>query len=240
MKMAKSLMLASAAGFVAVTCASAADLGVKKPSAVEYVKTCPQYGAGFFVVPGTTSCLKIIGRVRIDYVSGNVGTTQTTSGARTNDLDVFRARGYIGYDHRTATEYGMLRTYTRIMFTRDNAAPTVQRSNMPSSSSAASRLAAPPRGSSMASATPSMAARDGRITSMRIRSPIRMNSAAASRPPWRPKHPANAAASSVPPPSTPSTRTSLFRQRMRLVPVMLVRRCLNSSPSSSTRAPGAR
>ncbi len=121
MKMAKSLMLASAAGFVAVTGTSAADLGVKKPSAVEYVKTCPQYGAGFFVVPGTTSCLKIIGRVRIDYVSGNVGTTQTTSGARSNDLNVFRARGYIGYDHRTATEYGMLRTYTRIMFTRDNA-----------------------------------------------------------------------------------------------------------------------
>ncbi len=122
MKMAKSLMLASAAGLVAVAGASAADLGVKKPSAVEYVKTCPQYGAGFFVVPGTTSCLKIIGRVRVDYVSSPVGTTQTTNWARTQDSNVFRARGYIGYDHRTATEYGMLRTYTRIMFTRDNAA----------------------------------------------------------------------------------------------------------------------
>ncbi|MCA0407057.1 MAG: porin, partial [Proteobacteria bacterium] len=61
MKLAKSLLLGSAAGLVAVAGASAADLGVKKPTAVEYVKTCPTYGAGFFVVPGTTSCLKLVG-----------------------------------------------------------------------------------------------------------------------------------------------------------------------------------
>ena len=71
MKLVKSLLLGSAAGLVAVAGASAADLGVKKPTAVEYVKTCPQYGAGFFVVPGTTSCLKIIGRVRADYIFNN-------------------------------------------------------------------------------------------------------------------------------------------------------------------------
>jgi hypothetical protein len=121
MKLVKSLLLGSAAGLVAVAGASAADLGVKKPTAVEYVKTCPQYGAGFFVVPGTTSCLKIIGRVRADFVSGPTGTTQTVPLTRGTDQTVFRARGYFGYDHRTATEYGLLRTYVRGFVGRDNA-----------------------------------------------------------------------------------------------------------------------
>ena len=114
MKLVKSLLLGSAAGLVAVAGASAADLGVKKPTAVEYVKTCPTYGAGFFVVPGTTSCLKLIGRVRADYIFNNDLT-------RANDKNTFRARGYFGYDHRTATEYGLLRTYVRAFIGRDNA-----------------------------------------------------------------------------------------------------------------------
>lgn len=114
MKLVKSLLLGSAAGLVAVAGASAADLGVKKPSAVEYVKTCPTYGAGFFVVPGTTSCLKIVGRVRVDYIFNDART-------RAADKNTFRARGYIGYDHRTATEYGLLRTYVRAFIGRDNA-----------------------------------------------------------------------------------------------------------------------
>jgi hypothetical protein len=131
MKLVKSLLLGSAAGLVAVAGASAADLGVKKPTAVEYVKTCPTYGAGFFVVPGTTSCLKLIGRVRVDYASGNAATRHNTatiggggSFTRASDLNVLRARGYIGFDHRTATEYGLLRTYVRAFFGNDNAGAT--------------------------------------------------------------------------------------------------------------------
>ena len=43
----KGLLLASAAGLVAMSSAQAADLPVKaKP--VEYVKVCSLYGAGFF------------------------------------------------------------------------------------------------------------------------------------------------------------------------------------------------
>lgn len=121
MKLVKSLLLGSAAGLVAVAGASAADLGVKKPSAVEYVKTCPTYGAGFFVVPGTTSCLKIVGRIRADYGSGSGISAQITHWSRAGDSNTFRARGYLGFDHRTATEYGLLRAYTRFFIGRDNA-----------------------------------------------------------------------------------------------------------------------
>jgi Porin subfamily len=132
MKLIKSLLLGSAAGLVAVAGAQAADLGVKKPSAVEYVKTCPTYGAGFFVVPGTTSCLKIVGRVRVDYLFNNDqnvfsaatrrnGSTAALAFGSTKDKNTFRARAYLGFDHRTATEYGLLRTYVRLYTERNNA-----------------------------------------------------------------------------------------------------------------------
>jgi hypothetical protein len=118
MKLVKSLLLGSAAGLVAVAGASAADLGVKKPTAVEFVKTCPTYGAGFFVVPGTTSCLKIVGRVRSDYIFD-------TPQLRSTNQNRIRARGYLGYDHRTATEYGLLRTFVRAFIQRENGSTSL-------------------------------------------------------------------------------------------------------------------
>lgn len=104
-------------GMAPLTAAQAADLGVKKPTAVDYVKTCPTYGAGFFVVPGTTSCLKVMGRVRADYMIENP-TSRATNANR------FRVRGYMAFDHRTSTEYGLLRTFVRAYFQRENAADT--------------------------------------------------------------------------------------------------------------------
>ena len=64
MKMVKSLLLGTAAGMIAVAGAQAADMPVKaKP--VEYVKICTLYGAGFYYIPGTDTCIKIGG-----YVAG--------------------------------------------------------------------------------------------------------------------------------------------------------------------------
>ena len=57
MKLVKSLMLGSAAGLIAMTGAQAADLPVKA-KAVEYVKVCSLYGAGFFYIPGTDTLLR--------------------------------------------------------------------------------------------------------------------------------------------------------------------------------------
>ena len=66
MKMVKSLMLGSAAALVAMSGAQAADLPVKA-KAVEYVKICSLYGAGFFYIPGTDTCIKIGGYVARRY-----------------------------------------------------------------------------------------------------------------------------------------------------------------------------
>ena len=66
MKMVKSLLLGSAAGLAAVAGAQAADLPVKA-KAVEYVKVCSLYGAGFYYIPGTDTCIKIGGYVRTEW-----------------------------------------------------------------------------------------------------------------------------------------------------------------------------
>ena len=74
MKMVKSLLLGTAAGLLAVAGAQAADMPVKaKP--VEYVKVCSLYGSGFYYIPGTDTCLKIGGYVRVqtEWGAGSSG-----------------------------------------------------------------------------------------------------------------------------------------------------------------------
>src|SRR3979490_3326679 len=66
MKMVRSLLLGTAAGFVAVAGAQAADMPVKaKP--VEYVKICSLYGDGFYYIPGTETCVRIGASAQADY-----------------------------------------------------------------------------------------------------------------------------------------------------------------------------
>src|SRR5215216_3647588 len=126
MKMVKSLLLGSAAGLVAVAGAQAADLPVKaKP--VEYVKICSIYGAGFFYIPGTDTCIKIGGWVRAEYALGETGNSHSQfysgGGGRNNRIDSsdsrFRARTVLSLDVRTQTEYGTVRAYNRFGFTHD-------------------------------------------------------------------------------------------------------------------------
>src|ERR1700727_4003719 len=81
MKMVKSLILGSAAAFVAMSGAQAADLPVKA-KAVEYVRVCSLYGAGFYYIPGTDTCVKIGGYLRADLtVNGANGGQPFYSGS---------------------------------------------------------------------------------------------------------------------------------------------------------------
>ncbi|WP_020185020.1 porin [Methylopila sp. 73B] len=116
MKLVKSLVLGSAAAFVGVTGASAADLPLAEP--VEYVKVCDAYGAGFFYIPGTETCLLIGGYARAEYSVGEV--TKTLGGVRGANASGFRARARLWFDARTETEYGTVRTYIRAQFQRDS------------------------------------------------------------------------------------------------------------------------
>ena len=116
MKMVKSLILGSAAGLIAMSGAQAADLPVKA-KAVEYVRICSLYGAGFFYIPGTDTCIKLGGYLRVDTTfngsiygqaawSGDLG-----QGNRYMDNFSSRSRMALTIDTRTATEYGVVRTF---------------------------------------------------------------------------------------------------------------------------------
>ncbi|WP_176073281.1 porin [Brucella intermedia] len=68
----KSLLFGSTAALVATTGAYAADAIVTpEPESVEYVRVCDAYGAGYFYIPGTETCLRISGYVRYDVTGGN-------------------------------------------------------------------------------------------------------------------------------------------------------------------------
>ena len=69
MKLAKSLLLGATAAVVSVAAANAADLPSRvKGPAVEYVKICDWITAeGFYVIPGTDTCIRVGGYVRAQF-----------------------------------------------------------------------------------------------------------------------------------------------------------------------------
>jgi hypothetical protein len=117
----RTLILGSAAGLIAVSGAQAADLPVKA-KAVEYVRICSLYGAGFFYIPGTDTCIKLGGYLRADVTfnggahgapawNGDIGQQN-----RYRNYYVARSRMALTVDTRTGTEYGVVRTFGQADF----------------------------------------------------------------------------------------------------------------------------
>src|SRR6195256_4120567 len=116
MKMVKSLTLGSAAALLAMGGARAADLPVKA-KAVEYMRICSLYGAGFWFIPGTDTCIKLGGYLRVD-TTFNRGTQGAPAwngdlGQQNRYRDYYSARSRMAFtvDTRTASEYGVVRTF---------------------------------------------------------------------------------------------------------------------------------
>jgi len=136
MNIMKSALLGSAATLVAVAGAQAADLPSKKAAPATYVKVCDAYGAGFFYIPGTDTCVRVGGYVRAEYqyvpaqkINRVDGTTQTTNfnvtssttnaittytHEKTQDQTGYEMRGRIDVDARTPTAMGPARTFVRL------------------------------------------------------------------------------------------------------------------------------
>ncbi len=115
----KSLLLGSAAALVAVSGARAADAVMAEPEAVEYVRVCDAYGAGYFYIPGTETCLKIAGRVRyqINY-NNNEFLYRDVNGNNAFDLGEptaegwkKQAQGLLKITAKSDTELGTLTSY---------------------------------------------------------------------------------------------------------------------------------
>jgi hypothetical protein len=131
------LAILAAAAVGAATTAQAADLAKKAPAAANYVKVCDAMGAGFFYIPGSDTCLKIGGYIRAQYYGyGNndawndgsyngIGAAGIANGGhrRQNNIGTF-ARFELDVDARTATEYGLLRSFAAVQFDFASGGPT--------------------------------------------------------------------------------------------------------------------
>ena len=108
------------AGILAAGTAQAADLPVA-PEPIDYVRVCDAFGAGFYYIPGTDTCISVRGRVRTEY---RFFDSELASHSRDYNSTQFRARGYIYMDSRTNTEFGLLRAYNEVRLTLDSPGAT--------------------------------------------------------------------------------------------------------------------
>ncbi|TPJ82750.1 porin [Mesorhizobium sp. B2-6-2] len=126
----KSLLLGSAAALIAVSGARAADaVTVAEPEPAEYVKICDVYGAGYFYIPGTETCLRVGGYIRYDAGFGDVGSLDGRKTRDVQDGDLqntwsknarFALKTWTGQE----TELGTLKTYTETRFNFKNGGPS--------------------------------------------------------------------------------------------------------------------
>ncbi|MDP9838120.1 hypothetical protein J2T09_002887 [Neorhizobium huautlense] len=115
----KSLLLGSAAALAAVSGAQAADAIVAaEPEPMEYVRVCDAFGTGYFYIPGTETCLKISGYVRVQ-VNGRSDFDIDGQPAVFRDIDqdggyLTNTRGKLAFEAKSDTELGTLTSVINI------------------------------------------------------------------------------------------------------------------------------
>jgi len=113
-----ALLLGSASLLAAADIAAAADLPIAEP--VQYVRICDAFGAGFFYIAGTDTCLRISGYVRAEthWVDGD--TELLRPGGTNSEFNNFttRARAKVMFDAQTSTDIGTIRAYVEFEGTR--------------------------------------------------------------------------------------------------------------------------
>jgi hypothetical protein len=134
MNILRTIFAASAASLTVASVAQSADLPVKA-KAVEYVKICSAYGAGYYYIPGTDTCIKIGGYVRFEsYYNGAQAAYPVNNAGGVLDRHTttlaMQSRFRLTTDVRTQTEYGTLRSYFNFGFNvrngiNENVAPGV-------------------------------------------------------------------------------------------------------------------
>jgi hypothetical protein len=109
-------ILAVAALISVGTASHAEDLPVAGAPALDLNQAlCSIYGAGFHAVPGTDTCVRVGGSVRVDgtYVGGDLGSDFPNTSTVT--------RGRARFESRTQTDFGQVRIVIDKDFDLDSA-----------------------------------------------------------------------------------------------------------------------
>lgn len=123
----KALLLGSAAAMISTagvsTSAIAADAVVAEPHPVEYVRVCDMYGAKWFYMPGTETCIQFDGYVRVTYayndIDGNYISPRDGNPTESGGLFAYRAR--LNVRTKNETDYGTLEGWIRLQGTTSAA-----------------------------------------------------------------------------------------------------------------------
>ena len=101
-----------------------------EPDPVEYVRVCDAFGSGYFYIPGTETCLRFSGLVRMRVFAegqtsrlvGNVGVPNGVFVNSGGDSYQTNYRGRLTIDAKSDTELGEL--WGRLRFQGDSSSPT--------------------------------------------------------------------------------------------------------------------
>ncbi|MBA8841680.1 porin [Ochrobactrum sp. RH2CCR150] len=107
----KTVLISSAATMISFSSYAADAIVAPEPEAVEYVRVCDAYGAGYFYIPGTETCLRIHGYLRYDVKGGN----NPYSGTDRDGWDK-SFRFALRTSTASETELGTLKTFTETRF----------------------------------------------------------------------------------------------------------------------------
>lgn len=100
--------------------AIAADAVVAaEPEPMEFVRVCDAFGEAYFYIPGTETCMKIGGYLRVDIAGGDPNGQDTYPGGG-GDSWFTRSRFNFRISTATDTEYGAVKTYIETQFDRDD------------------------------------------------------------------------------------------------------------------------
>ena len=102
-------LYSSGAVMVAATAAHAADAVLPEPEPIEYVRVCDAYGAGYFFIPGTETCIRFNGQVRADYAVRHYDEKQDDE----TSVHETRYRVRLEITAKNETEYGQLESRFR-------------------------------------------------------------------------------------------------------------------------------
>jgi len=109
----KGLLFGSAAAILTFNGAYAANEVVAEPEPAQFVRVCDAYGAGYFYIPGTETCMRISGYVRSELKGGdNIGAR--LHGGINRDTYAWRSRMALNLHTATETELGTLRSFMQI------------------------------------------------------------------------------------------------------------------------------
>jgi hypothetical protein len=106
----KQLLMSSCAVLTATTASYAADAVIAEPEPIEYVRICDAYGAGYFYIPGTETCIRFNGQVRGDYAVKHFDEEQDDE----TSVHETRYRVRLEITARNETEYGTLESRFRL------------------------------------------------------------------------------------------------------------------------------